>query len=79
MVVFGATLLAVVWVPGEKVASVVALGNMALVFLGAISGGLITGQSLVDWRHGSLSQFVAVEEREERVFAPKHFDDEAVS
>lgn len=88
MVVFVGSLGCVLVVPSEKAAEVVALANMTVVFLGAITGSLVTGQSFVDWRHGSQSQFEAVTKRLEvesnqelvpRVVASKHYDDKTVS
>jgi len=86
--VYATTLASVVLSPVEKAQTMVAIGNMTVVFLGAITGSLVTGQSFVDWRHGSQSQFVGEELRidqhseqeiNRRVFAPKHFDDESIS
>jgi hypothetical protein len=65
----------------------VAIANLALVALGAISGSLITGQSFVDWRHGSQSQYATesvdvtrAETREitVRTSAPKHYDEDGI-
>ena len=86
MTVYGITLGSVFIAPTEKAQTLMAIGNMAVVFLGAITGSLVSGQSLVDWRHGSQSQFTAEEHRSdsrqeqiERTFAPKHYDDETIS
>ena len=90
MFVYATTLAAVIAAPVEKAQTIVSIGNMAVVFLGAICGSLVTGQSFVDWRHGSQSQFTGedrriestssvIEEQTQRVVAPKHFDDEAIS
>ena len=87
--VFATALLGVVLSPADKAQMIVAIANMTVVFLGAITGSLVTGQSFVDWRHGSQSQFVAEDRRESleahseseittRAFAPKHFDDESI-
>jgi len=90
MFVYATALCAVLAAPADKAQTIVSIGNMAVVFLGAICGSLVTGQSFVDWRHGSQSQFVGEDRRSEssvtvnqettqRSFAPKHFDDEAIS
>ena len=86
MTVYGATMAAVIVAPAEKAQTLMAIGNMAVVFLGAITGSLVSGQSLVDWRHGSQTQFTTEERRSdsrqeqvERVFAPKHYDNETIS
>ena len=90
MTVYATTLAAVFAAPVEKAQTIVTIGNMAVVFLGAITGSLVTGQSFVDWRHGSQSQFTGEERRIdsetrsrqetiERVYAPKHYDDPALS
>lgn len=90
MFVYATALTAVLFAPAEKAQTIVSIGNMAVVFLGAICGSLVTGQSFVDWRHGSESQFIGQDRRSEsnisltqnttqRVFAPKHFDDETIS
>lgn len=81
--IYATTLAAVVLCAAEKGQLIVAIANMTVVFMGAITGSLVTGQSFVDWRHGSQSQFVAEERRSEaraeaRVFAPKHYDDAAL-
>lgn len=88
LLVYATTLVSVVLSPVEKAQTIVAIGNMTVVFLGAITGSLVTGQSFVDWRHGSQSQFIGEDRRidshceqetTERVFAPKHFDDASIS
>ncbi len=80
-------MVAIAECPGEKAQMVVSLANIAVVFMGAITGSLITGQSFVDWRHGSQSQFAAMDETQRvesnrdlvpRTFAPKHYDDETI-
>jgi len=85
--VFCATLVAVCLVSAMKAQALVATANLTLVALGAITGSLITGQSFVDWRHGSESQFGAEtinrsvtesEENNTRVYLPKHYDDDGI-
>jgi len=80
VVAVGATLLAA----PEKAAHLAGLANIATVALSALLTSLVAGQSCVDWRHGSATNYEAQEQREteekiERVFAPKHYDDPAVS
>lgn len=85
--VFSATLVAVCLVSAHKAQALVATANIALVALGAITGSLITGQSFVDWRHGSQSQF-AVEsaipngefasEGSTPIYPPKHYDEDGI-
>ena len=81
--VYGTGLAALLASDAQKAQHVVSLANIAIVFLGAITGSLVTGQSFVDWRHGSKAESRSedVEERREtveRVYAPKHYDDEAI-
>ncbi|MCX6968484.1 MAG: hypothetical protein NTZ46_12055 [Verrucomicrobia bacterium] len=76
----GAVLLAA----PEKAAYLSALANTATVAISALLTSLVAGQSCVDWRHGSATRYEtqdlhAKEEKIERVFAPKHYDDPAVS
>ncbi|MEI6350064.1 MAG: hypothetical protein WCP06_03040 [Verrucomicrobiota bacterium] len=82
--VYASGLTALVLCDAGKAQHVVSLANIAIVFLGGITGTLVTGQSLVDWRHGSANQSISgdrLEKRETvvRNYAPKHYDDEAVS
>jgi len=79
LVATGATL----WARPEKAADLASLANTATVALSALLTSLVAGQSCVDWRHGSTTNYEAQERREtgekiERVFAPKHYDDPAV-
>ena len=80
VVAAGATLLAA----PEKAAHLASLANTATVAFSALLTSLVAGQSCVDWRHGSSTNYAAQERREteekiERVFAPKHYDDPTVS
>jgi hypothetical protein len=62
--VFGASMATMVLCPGIA-AQVVNLANIAIVFLGSVTGVMVTGQSFVDWRHGSASQFSSRDSKEE--------------
>ena len=82
--VFGVTTGAVLFAPPEKAAHLAGLANIATVALSALITSLVAGQSCVDWRHGSATGYAAEEWRTtqesiERVFAPKHYDDPALS
>jgi len=79
-VTVGATLLA----GAEKAATLAGLANIATVALSALITSLVAGQSCVDWRHGSTIQYEVqerrkIEEKVERTYAPKHYDDSTVS
>lgn len=80
VVAVGATLLAA----PEKAGPLAGLANIATVALSALITSLVAGQSCVDWRHGSSTRYEAQDQREtdekiERVFAPKHYDDPTLS
>ena len=88
MVVFLSGLGAVLICSVDKAQMVVGLANIVMVFLGAVIGSLVTGQSFVDWRHGSASQNVMLDSKKSdvrklevvaRSVAAKHFDDESIS
>ena len=77
IVTVGATLFA----DPAKAGHLVGLANIATVALSALITTLVAGQSCVDWRNGSATQYAATDrhstdERIERTFAPKHFDEE---
>ncbi len=76
--VYATTLAAVVLCAPEKGQLIVAIANMTVVFLGAITGSLVTGQSFVDWRHGSSYSQQSQQETSERAYAPKHYDDPSI-
>ena len=82
--VFSVTVAAVLFAVPEKAAHLTGLANIATVALSALITSLVAGQSCVDWRHGSATRYEAQERREteekiERAFAPKHYDDPTVS
>ena len=82
--VFATTTAATLLAAPEKAAHLAGLANTATVALSALLTSLVAGQSCVDWRHGSTTKYETQERREteektERVFAPKHYDDPAVS
>ena len=82
--IYTSGLAALVLCEAGKAQHVVSLANIAIVFLGAITGSLVTGQSLVDWRHGSTNQTTSEDRMEKRetvvrTYAPKHYDDESIS
>jgi len=79
-VTVGATLCADV----QKAGYLAGLANNATVALSALLTSLVAGQSCVDWRHGSSTNYAEQDQREteekiERAFAPKHYDDPTVS
>jgi len=82
--VFVVTVAATLLAAPEKAAHLAGLANIATVALSALITSLVAGQSCVDWRHGSATRYEAEErrgtdERIERVYAPKHYDDPTVS
>lgn len=75
--------LYVIYKKPEIGASVLGMFNVIMSLIGAISGTLISGQSFVDWKHGSVSQAVVTHatEKIEQVIERKsiksnHFEDE---
>jgi len=76
--VFVVTVGATLFAGPEKAAHLAGVANMATVALSALISSLVAGQSCVDWRHGSTTRYEA-EEKIERVYAPKHYDDPTVS
>jgi len=82
--VFVVAVAATLFASAEKAAHLAGLANIATVALSALITSLVAGQSCVDWRHGSATQYAASDRREtrediERVYAPKHYDDPAFS
>jgi len=78
--VFVVAIVATLLASPEKAAHLAGLANIATVALSALLTSLVAGQSCVDWRHGSATRYEAeTEEKTERVFAPKHYDDPTVS
>ena len=82
--VFVATTVATLLAAPEKAAHLAGLANIATVALSALLTSLVAGQSCVDWRHGSTTNYEVQDRREteekiERIFAPKHYDDPTVS
>jgi len=66
MLVFLSSLGTIVLSPSVA-PQVVNLANIAIVFLGSVTGVMLTGQSLVDWKHGSSSQFTEETKRNEDI------------
>ena len=82
--VFVVTVAATLCADAQKAAYLAGLANNTTVALSALLTSLVAGQSCVDWRHGSSTNYAAQERQEteekiERVFAPKHYDDPTVS
>ena len=64
---------------------IVNLANIAIVFLGSVTGVMVGGQSFVDWKHGSASQFRSNDINDtrtenvsttERIERPRDYDSE---
>jgi hypothetical protein len=87
--VFGISLASMVTCPAIC-PQIVNLANIAIVFLGSVTGVMVGGQSFVDWKHGSGSQFSSndihdaetLNENEtytEKIERPRDYDDGSVS
>lgn len=50
----------------EVSGKVVELANIAIVFLGSVTSILLTGQSAIDWKAGSHSQFSSTDDKSEK-------------
>ena len=78
--VFVVAVVATLCTDAQKTGCLAGLANNATVALSALLTSLVAGQSCVDWRHGSSTRYEAqTEEKIERGFAPKHYDDPTVS
>lgn len=82
--IFVITVAAVLFAGVEKASHLAGVANMTTVALSALLTSLVAGQSCVDWRHGSVTRYEAqerrdMEEKVERVYAPKHYDDPTLS
>ena len=78
--VFVVAVVATLCADAQKAGTLAGLANNATVALSALLTSLVAGQSCVDWRHGSSTRYEAqTEEKIERSFAPKHYDDPTVS
>ena len=56
LAVFATSMVTMVLCPAIA-PQIVNLANIAIVFLGSVTGVMVGGQSFVDWKHGSASQF----------------------
>lgn len=64
MLIFFSSLATIILIKGLAASEVVSLANMAIVFLGMLVSVAITGQSAVDWKHGStLASSQTVEDK----------------
>lgn len=54
--VFAVSLIAMIFCP-PIASNVAGLANICIVFLGSVTGALITGQSFVDWRNQGENRF----------------------
>jgi len=83
--VYSSSLITLVHSPAVA-AQIVNLANLAIVFLGSVTGVMLTGQSLCDWKHGSESNFNSDDKTEENLTEsftgvlarPRDFDDGTV-
>ena len=80
LLVFAVAVAATLCADAQKAGALAGLANNATVALSALLTSLVAGQSCVDWRHGSATRYeTQTEEKTERAFAPKHYDDATLS